>query len=880
MRSNVIVALWLASVVCALVALSAVIPTPASAAVEGGALSQLSEPFACIGEVEGEVAKCGKSVQSGLSFAYEVQVSPNGRNAYSVAVQGDLIEYSRNPANGSLSVIGCFSSKPAAEPACETNAEMEVASIESPAALAISPDGKSAYVVTQGANNLVEFNRDPETGLLTRIDCITRESTSSECATTGAKGLNLPYGLTVSPDGENVYVAGFADEAVAEFKRNTETGMLTQLAAPNDCISDTTLSECGTTTGVIGLKEAIGIVVSPDGKDLYVGAGGTSPEGDIASFERGAEGALKQLPLEEGCISETVTGCAHAEHIQGTEDLVVSPDGDNVYGTSTATNSVVELKRTGSGALEQLGSPNECVTTEKSLSGCTEAKEIGGAVGVAVSPDGSNVYVSSRELNKSAVAAFERGSEGELTQLIGYPCVTEAASDCQPSSSNERIGLKYARRVTVSPDGTNVYVAAQSGHAIAEFARAVTPSVTSLSNGGGVEAGGNEITINGSGFIEGATVELVGAGSASHVHVESASTITAVAPPGHGTAYVVVTTTSGQSALGAGSEYVYGRLGGLNINGYCESLGDVGNGKGPTTLLRGEVSGTDYAYENWACVSGSGTVIPIAVKGAAPSMDNACAVAFPGVPSHAQADEPNNAYSWNCYQGAPTEEEKHEEAVPTTLAPLSKLASELVALPIITAVLPPVLAKTGNVEPVKGSVMVELPGSKTFVPLTSLTQIPFGAVIEATNGTVSVTTANPNGTTQTGQFFGGQFILTQGKNGLVVAKLNGGNFSVCPTARERAHRARASARALAVPQAQAAASGKHVVRKLWANAHGKFSTQGNYAAGAVQGTEWLTEDLCEGTLIKVTRDKVAVTNLVNHKRVEVKTGHKYLAKVP
>lgn len=881
-RSKVIVALWLASLACALVALSAVVPTRASAAVESGALSQLSEPFACIGEVEGEVAKCGKSVQSGLSFAYEVQVSPNGRNAYSVAVQGDLIEYSRNPANGSLSVIGCFSSKPKSEPACEKNAEMEVASIESPSALAISPDGKSAYVVSQGANNLVEFRRDSETGLLTRIGCITHESTSSECATTGAKGLNLPYGVAVSPDGENVYVAGFADEAVAEFKRNTETGVLAQLAAPNDCISDTTLSECGTTTGVIGLKETIGIAVSPDGKDLYVGAGGTSSEGDIASFERGAEGALKQLPLEEGCISETVRGCSHAEHIQGTEDLVVSPDGNYVYGTSTAVNSVVELKRTGSGALEQLGPPNACVTTEKSFSGCTEVKEMGGPVGVAVSPDGSNVYVSSRELNKSAVAAFERGPGGELTQLVGYPCVTEAASDCEPSPSNERIGLKYARRVTVSPDGTNVYVAAQSGHAIAEFARAVIPTVTSLSNGGGPEEGGNEITIEGSGFIEGATVEFEGEGLASGVHVDSASTITAVAPPGRGVAYVVVTTSSGRSLGGPEGEYVYGRLGGLNIAGYCEGLGDKGSGKGATTLLRGEgeIEGTDYAYENWACVNGNGTVIPIATKGAAPSMDNACEAAFPSVPSHARADDPNNAFSWTCYEGAPSAEEKDEEAGPATLPPLAKLGSELVALPLITVVPPPVLAKTGNVAPVKGSVLVELPGSKTFVPLTSLTQIPFGAVIEATNGTVSVTTANPNGTTQTGQFFGGQFILTQGKNGLVVVKLNGGNFSVCPTARERAHRASASAGALAVPQAQAAASGKHVVRKLWANAHGKFSTQGNYAAGAVQGTEWLTEDLCEGTLIKVTRDKVAVTNLVNHKHVEVKTGHKYLAKAP
>jgi DNA-binding beta-propeller fold protein YncE len=872
-RSRVIAALLLASISIVLVWLLAVVPTRASAAVESGALSQLNQPFACIGEVEEEIAKCGKSVQSGLSFAYEVQVSPDGRNAYSVAVQGDLIEYSRDPANGALSVIGCFSSKPKTEPACETNAEMEVPSIESPAALAISPDGSSVYVVGQGAvNDLVTFGRNSETGLLTKIGCVTQEATLAGC-TTGAKGLELPYGVTVSPDGENVYVTSFTDQAIAEFKRDTTTGELTQLTKENNCISDTSGSECGTITA-IGLKEAIGVVAS--GKDVYVGAGGTFSEGDVAAFERGVEGALTQLHGEEACIGATVSGCAHSEHLEGTEDLVVSPDGNNVYGTSTATNSVIELKRTGTGALEQLASPNECVTTEASFSGCTEVKEIRSPVGVAASPDGSNVYVSSR--GENSVAGFARGGEGELTQLVNYPCVTEAASGCEPATSNERVGLKYARRLTVSSDGTNVYVAGQNAHAISAFTRAVRPVVTSLSNGGGVEAGGNEITIEGSGFVEGATVEFVGAGSASEVHVHSAGAITAIVPPGHGIAYVVVATPAGTSAAGAGSEYVYGRLGGLNIAGYCEGLGYLGDGSGATALLReGHVEGPEYAYENWACVNSSGVAVPIAAHGSAPSMDNACAVAFPNLPSHAQADNPDNAFSWTCYEGAPAEEAKGGSEGPTTSPPLKRLASELISFPLPVVIPPPVLAKTGNVAPVKGTVLVELLGTKTFVPLASLTQIPFGTVIEATNGTVSVTTANPNGTTQTGQFFGGQFILTQGKNGQVLAKLNGGNFSVCPTARERAHRARVSSTG---PVAQAAASGKHVVRKLWADAHGKFSTEGNYAAGAVQGTEWLTEDLCEGTLIRVTRDKVAVTNLVNHKRVEVKTGHKYLAKAP
>jgi hypothetical protein len=188
-----------------------------------------------------------------------------------------------------------------------------------------------------------------------------------------------------------------------------------------------------------------------------------------------------------------------------------------------------------------------------------------------------------------------------------------------------------------------------------------------------------------------------------------------------------------------------------------------------------------------------------------------------------------------------------------------------------TAVPAPRLGVTGDVARVSGTVLVRLPGAGAFVAVASLQQIPFGSVIEATHGRVSVTTAAPHGGTQTGEFFEGEFVLTQGANGLVVATLTGGSFAVCPTARERAHKARASA---------AAASGKHVVRKLWADAHGSFSTKGNYAAGAVAGTEWLTEDLCDGTLIRVTRDKVAVTNLVNHRHVMVTVGHHYLAKAP
>ena len=93
----------------------------------------------------------------------------------------------------------------------------------------------------------------------------------------------------------------------------------------------------------------------------------------------------------------------------------------------------------------------------------------------------------------------------------------------------------------------------------------------------------------------------------------------------------------------------------------------------------------------------------------------------------------------------------------------------------------PIAAVSGNVAHVTGSVLVKLPGAG-FALLNGEEEIPFGAIIDATNGRVRVTVSNGHGGQQTGEFFGGVFVLTQRPNGTVLARLYGGNFTTCPTA--------------------------------------------------------------------------------------------------
>ena len=196
---------------------------------------------------------------------------------------------------------------------------------------------------------------------------------------------------------------------------------------------------------------------------------------------------------------------------------------------------------------------------------------------------------------------------------------------------------------------------------------------------------------------------------------------------------------------------------------------------------------------------------------------------------------------------------------------------------------PPIAGKTFNVS-ATGLVLIKLHG--VFVPLTELRQIPNGTIVNALNGTLTLTTAggtqhatlstdakhkkkkSKKAKTQTGKFGGAVFKVTQTRSGLTTLALVSNAFKGAPSF--------ASCKAKKGTAAIAKLS-KKTLQLLRGSGHGKFRTKGRYAAATVRGTVWTTADRCDGTLIHAIKDSVTVNDLVLHKTIILRAGHSYLA---
>jgi len=290
--------------------------------------------------------------------------------------------------------------------------------------LDVSPDGLHLYATGFADNALAVFRRDINTGQLTFVQTIT----NSDIGNLGLRGANA---ILVSPDNKHVYIASTLDNALVIFTRDTTTGQLTLVEIQQDGLN-----------GGDGLGGASGLAISADNLRLYVTG---FQDNALSVFDRDVNsGALTFLQLQQD-------GVDGVEGLAGPTSVTVSQDNIFIYATGSSDNAVVIFTRNPAlGELAYVGSLTN---------GIAGINGLAGAYDVAISPDNQHLYVVSN--SDSALVAFNREmTTGNLTFIAAYQDGVSGIN-----------GLGGARSLILSPQGKTIFVAGANDNALTMFSR-------------------------------------------------------------------------------------------------------------------------------------------------------------------------------------------------------------------------------------------------------------------------------------------------------------------------------------------------------------------------------------------------------------------------
>jgi 6-phosphogluconolactonase len=212
-------------------------------------------------------------------------------------------------------------------------------------------------------------------------------------------GGELPRGIALTPNGATAYVVNSDSDTLSVFRAGVQGALQ----------PDPQIVKTG--------DEPWGATVAPGGRTLYVT---NTADATISAYRIGLDGT----PVKLGDFRTT------ADHPKQT---VLSPDGRFLYLSYADADETAD-------------SPPRVVTrfavrSDGTLGPAQDVAKVGPAdFGIAISPDGGLVYVTSNVADD--VWGFRRGADGSLTPVPGSPFAAPEAP----------VGLK------VTPDGQHLYV--------------------------------------------------------------------------------------------------------------------------------------------------------------------------------------------------------------------------------------------------------------------------------------------------------------------------------------------------------------------------------------------------------------------------------------
>ncbi len=391
----------------------------------------------------------------------------------------------------------------------------DASGLEQPRGIVAGPEGRTVYVAATQSSAVVRFVRDRRTGALRRAGCITGETESGPfpggsgaCIAISTNhgggddsGLHLPKGLAISPNGRQLYATLAGDSGIAIFNRNPKTGQLgfrtclssdsiTGPGGSNACRQLPTSLPGGADTGI---SDPSGILLTPDGRHLYVASGDDASV--VRMFRNRRTGALSW----GGCLAGNadlgpagLNNCTRlvpaaasggdGSGLAGAESFALSPDGRQLYVSAVSDDAIVRLfrnRRTGrltwggcvAGDLDATPPPagaGVCSPLPKAnATGAESGLDL--PFSLAADPRGRWIYAVSRD--DDAISRFRRTAPGG--KLVFSGCVTgeqatsffggSGACAALPVVTGGGSGtpLNSPFEIVAAPDGRSLYVANQ-----------------------------------------------------------------------------------------------------------------------------------------------------------------------------------------------------------------------------------------------------------------------------------------------------------------------------------------------------------------------------------------------------------------------------------